>query len=109
MAVSEGRAPPHRARHREHRGAGPLHAITRFGFCGPLHCGYRRSVAIAPATRMGPVELSVSDLDRSLEYWQRTVGLPVLARENGTAALGADRELIRFVEEPGAIPADGFT
>src|SRR5205823_1881931 len=27
----------------------------------------------------------------------------------GTAALGADRELIRFVEEPGAIPADGFT
>ena len=28
---------------------------------------------------MGAVELSVSDLDRSLEYWQRVVGLRVLA------------------------------
>jgi catechol 2,3-dioxygenase len=64
---------------------------------------------IAPATYMGAVELSVSDLDRSLEYWQRVVGLRVLARENGSASLGADSELVRFVEEPGAQPADGHT
>jgi catechol 2,3-dioxygenase len=64
---------------------------------------------IAPATHMGPVELSVSDLDRTLDYWQRVVGLRVLARENGTASLGADRELVRFVEERGARPADGRT
>jgi len=64
---------------------------------------------IAPATHMGPVELSVSDLERSLEYWQSVVGLRVLARENGTASLGTDSELLRFVEEPGARPADGHT
>ncbi|MDX6504601.1 MAG: hypothetical protein QOE29_1726, partial [Gaiellaceae bacterium] len=58
---------------------------------------------------MGAVELSVSDLERSLEYWQRVVGLRVLARENGFASLGADTELVRFVEEPGARPADGHT
>ena len=28
-------------------------------------------MAIAPATHMGAVELSVSDLERTLEYWQR--------------------------------------
>ena len=64
---------------------------------------------IAPTTQMGAVELSVSDLDRTLDYWQGVVGLRVLRRENGTAALGADRELLRFVEEPGARPADGHT
>jgi catechol 2,3-dioxygenase len=58
---------------------------------------------------MGAVELAVSDLERSLEYWERVVGLRVLARENGFASLGADTELIRFVEEPGSKPADGHT
>src|SRR5260221_5264436 len=66
-------------------------------------------VEIAPGTRMGAVELSVSDIDRSLDYWQRVAGLRVLARENGVASLGADTELVRFVEEPGAQPADGYT
>ena len=81
---------------------------------------------IAPATRMGLVELSVSDLDRSLAYWQDAIGLRVLSRENGTAELGAgsvlgkaedarpegrgaDTPLVRFVEEPGARSAHGFT
>jgi len=65
-------------------------------------------VEIAPATRMGPVELSVSDLERTLDYWQGVVGLRVLARDNGRASLGADTELVRFVEEPGAGSARGF-
>ncbi len=64
---------------------------------------------IAPDTHMGLVELSVSDLDRSLAYWQDAIGLRVLSRENGTAELGADTPLVRFVEEPGARPAQGFT
>ena len=64
---------------------------------------------IAFDTHMGAVELSVSDLGRSVEYWERVVGLRVLARENGFASLGADTELIRFVEEPGSQPADGHT
>ena len=39
-------------------------------------------VEIAPQTHMGAVELSVSDLDRSLDYWQRVVGLRVLDRDD---------------------------
>jgi catechol 2,3-dioxygenase len=58
---------------------------------------------------MGLVELSVSDLERSLAYWQDTVGLRVLSRENGTAELGVDTPLVRFVEEPGATSAQGYT
>jgi catechol 2,3-dioxygenase len=57
---------------------------------------------------MGPVELVSSDLERTLEYWQTVIGLQVLAREDGRASLGADRELVRFVEEPGARPARGY-
>ena len=64
---------------------------------------------IAPDTHMGLVELSVSDLDRSLAYWQDAIGLRVLSRGNGTAELGTDTPLVRFVEEPGARPAQGFT
>src|SRR5215467_14107458 len=64
---------------------------------------------IAPDAHMGLVELSVSDLDRSLAYWQDAIGLRLLSRENGTAVLGADTPLVRFVEEPGARPARGFT
>ena len=64
---------------------------------------------ISPDAHMGLVELSVSDLDRSVTYWQDAIGLRVLSRENGTAELGADRPLLRFVEEPGARPASGFT
>jgi catechol 2,3-dioxygenase len=64
---------------------------------------------IAPDTHMGLVELSVSDLDRSLTYWRDAIGLRVLTRENGSAELGADAPLVRLVEEPGARPAHGFT
>ncbi len=66
-------------------------------------------VEIAPQTHMGPVELSVSDLDRSLDYWQRVVGLRVLGRDGANASLGTDTELVRFVEAPGSKPADGHT
>jgi catechol 2,3-dioxygenase len=64
---------------------------------------------ISPDAHMGLVELSVSDLDRSLAYWQDAIGLRVLSRQNGTAELGADTPLVRFVEEPGARSAHGFT
>jgi catechol 2,3-dioxygenase len=62
---------------------------------------------------MGPVELSVSDLERSLAYWQNEVGLQVLSRGSesntaGRASLGVDRELVRLVEEPGARSARGY-
>ncbi len=57
---------------------------------------------------MGRVELTVSDLARSLEYWQGSIGLRVLEQDGGTASLGADSELIRLVEEPGARSARGY-
>jgi catechol 2,3-dioxygenase len=64
---------------------------------------------IAPDTKMGAVELSVADLDRTLDYWQREIGLRVLERGDGRASLGTDTEVLRFVEEPGARPDTGHT
>ena len=61
---------------------------------------------IAPETRMGSVHLTVSDLARSLDYYQRVVGLQVHGRENGQARLGAGGEdLLVLYEHPGAEPA----
>src|SRR5204862_483713 len=61
------------------------------------------------ATHMGAVELTVADLDRSLDYYQRAVGLGVRGRENGRASLGGDEELLVLVEEPGARPSQAHT
>jgi len=58
---------------------------------------------------MGAVELTVADLDRTLDYWQREIGLRVLERGDGRASLGTDTEVLRFVEEPGAQPDTGHT
>src|SRR3954447_8327164 len=62
--------------------------------------------SIAPQTRVGAVALTVSDLDRSLDYYKRTLGLQVHARENGTARLGTGGEdLLVLHAEAGAEPA----
>ena len=59
---------------------------------------------------MGPVHLTVSDLERSLDYYRTVVGLEVLEQGDGRASLGADStELLALVEEPGAEPSDGYT
>jgi catechol 2,3-dioxygenase len=61
---------------------------------------------IAPATTMGPVHLTVADLERSLDYYRRAIGLQVLEREEGFASLGVHgRELLAVVEQSGARPA----
>jgi catechol 2,3-dioxygenase len=63
-------------------------------------------VALLPAeTRMGPVELTVSDLDRSLDYYREAIGLGVRAQDDGRASLGGDSELLVLYEVPGAQPA----
>jgi catechol 2,3-dioxygenase len=65
---------------------------------------------IAPATTVGAVELTVSDLDRSLDYYRTSIGLEVLEQAGGCASLGTGAtELLALVEEPGAVPADGYT
>ncbi len=66
--------------------------------------------ALDPATRVGAVHLTVADLDRSVDYYRRTIGLDVLDNGGGRASLGAGgRELVGLVEEPGARPARGYT
>jgi catechol 2,3-dioxygenase len=65
---------------------------------------------IAAGTRVGPVHLTVAELERSLRYYGRAVGLEVLERGRARATLGAGgRELLVLAEEPGARPAGGFT
>src|SRR4051812_15566631 len=61
---------------------------------------------IAPDTRMGSVHLTVSNIGRSLDYYERVVGLQVHERTNGDARLGAGGEdLLLLYEQPGAEPA----
>lgn len=65
---------------------------------------------IAPTTSLGPVSLTVADLERSLAYYTSAIGLRVLERSTVRAGLGTgDRELLVLVEEPGAPPARGHT
>ena len=52
------------------------------------------------------VHLTVTDLDRSVAFYQDTLGLRVHRREDPVAALGAGEEdLVVLHEEPGARPA----
>lgn len=61
-------------------------------------------------THMGPVHLTVADLDRSLEYYRAAIGLDVLEQDGGRASLGAgSTSLLVLVEEPGAQPSHGHT
>jgi len=54
---------------------------------------------------MGSVELRVSDLERSLDYYGQTIGLVVREQGAGRASLGGDSELLVLHEVPGAQPA----
>lgn len=60
---------------------------------------------IDPQTQMGRVHLTVADLGRSLDYYQRRIGLALIRQEGQTAYLGAGtRELLILTEQPGAQP-----
>ena len=65
---------------------------------------------ISALTTVGEVHLTVSDLSRSVAYYQGAVGLDVLEQGAGRARLGVgERELLVLVEEAGARPATGHT
>jgi catechol 2,3-dioxygenase len=65
---------------------------------------------LPPSTTVGAVQLTVSDLERSIAYHRDAVGLHVLSHDGGRASLGAGgRELLALVEERGARPATGYT
>jgi catechol 2,3-dioxygenase len=61
------------------------------------------SSLIDPNTTIGLVSLTVSNLDRSLAYYQQNIGLQLRERNGGTATLGAgERNLLKLQELPGA-------
>jgi catechol 2,3-dioxygenase len=65
---------------------------------------------IPSATRPGAVHLTVSNLDRSLGYYEGVVGLTLRERGADRAFLGAGGEdLLVLVERPGATPARGYS
>ena len=57
--------------------------------------------------RLGPVLLQTADLARSVDYYERVLGLRTLDRSAGQATLGAQDDpapLVRLKERPGARP-----
>jgi catechol 2,3-dioxygenase len=57
--------------------------------------------------RLGPVTLQVSDVERSIAYYTRVLGMQTLERSDASATLGThgdDRPLVRLVERAGARP-----
>jgi len=61
---------------------------------------------LADATRLGGVELTVTDLERSLDFYTRVIGLSLRERDDRSAALGAGGEdLVTLALDPSAQPA----
>jgi catechol 2,3-dioxygenase len=62
--------------------------------------------SLPAATRVGRVELTVTDLDRSIAFYEQSVGLRLHRRDDPVAALGAGAEdLVILVEDGSARPA----
>jgi catechol 2,3-dioxygenase len=64
-----------------------------------------REYRLPEGIRLGPVRLQIADLNRSLAFYQTTLGLRVLLRDRGYAVLGAladDTPLVMLHERPGA-------
>jgi catechol 2,3-dioxygenase len=67
-------------------------------------------VTIDARTRVGAVHVTVADLERSIRFYERSIGLAVLETDGPRALLGAGGEgLVALVEEPGARPVPGST
>lgn len=65
--------------------------------------GYR----LPDATRLGPVKLQVSDLARSIAYYESVIGLRTIGRDTETAALavhGGDTVIVALRERRGSLP-----
>lgn len=65
------------------------------------------------ATRIGRVKLQVADIERSVEYYEKVLGVRVIERTGTTVRLGPhadDRVLLELEEKPGAraVPRRGL-
>ena len=66
--------------------------------------------SIHPKTHIGHVSLTVADLDRQIEFYEKVIGLQVRDRNDQTASLGAGRQdLLRLTQVPGAGRRRGTT
>ncbi len=66
--------------------------------------------SIHPKTHIGHVSLTVSDLDRQVQFYEQVIGLRVRERDEHTASLGAgSQELLRLTQVPGAGRQRGTT
>ena len=85
-------------------GAAPVAAPATPGSYGQPPAGHR----LPEGTRLGRVRLQVADLARALAFYERTLGLRVVARDASGASLGAhddDRVLVELEERRGVAPA----
>jgi catechol 2,3-dioxygenase len=78
--------------------------LAAAGSYGQRPAGFR----LPDTTQLGHVVLQVADLDRSVAWYQATLGLAVLSQDGRRAVLGShgeDRPLVELVEKRGAAPA----
>src|SRR5918992_1674252 len=67
---------------------------------------FRMATTLPGDLRVGQVHLRVRDLDRSVPFYEGSIGLRLHRREEGVAALGTGAdELLVLHEEPAARPA----
>ena len=69
--------------------------------------GSRSATPVPDQTRMGAVQLVVSDLERSLAFWTAKIGLAVREQEPGFARLGTGGEDLVILEEVRGAPPVG--
>lgn len=84
-------------------GAGSTPELATPGSYGEAPAGFR----LPEGTRLGRVRLQVADLERSLGFYEHTLGFRILRRDGATAVLAAegdDRPLIELRELVGARP-----
>ena len=86
--------------------ADALAARAAGGDAGAMTAIQGANGAVLPATlRLGAVHLIVTDLDRSVAFYQDSLGLRLHRREEPVAALGAgEEELVVLHEQPRARP-----
>ncbi len=76
----------------------------------PAQSRSKPEISIDPATRIGYVSLTVANLDRQVEFYQKVIGLQLLGRDGATASLGTSQaELLRLTEVKGAGRVRGTT
>ena len=65
---------------------------------------------IDPATTIGDVHLTISDLDRSIAFYTERLGFRVHRRDSNSAVLGAGGvDMLALMQSPGAPRVRGTT